>query len=216
MDIKYIGHSSFLIKSKDAKVVIDPFDKSIGIHFPKTEADVVTISHHHIDHDSLSNIPGEPLVIDWPGEFECKGVRITGYASYHDAKKGEERGENVIYKFEVEGITVLHMGDIGHIVDDKLVEEIGPIDVLMIPVGGRYTIDATQASDVIKKLEPTIVIPMHYNHKDLDQKQFADVNELDVFLKKMGVVGTEPVARLTLRPEDLTDEMKVVVMSYGA
>ena len=101
MDIKYLGHSSFYVKSKDGRLVTDPYDSSIGLKFPKTEADIVTISHGHPDHSNLSGVTGDVLVVDSPGEFEKKEIRIFGFQSYHDAKKGVERGENIIFKFDI-------------------------------------------------------------------------------------------------------------------
>src|SRR6476469_4622663 len=113
MDIKYMGHASFFLKTKNSRVVMDPFDPKIGLKFPKTEADIVTISHHHSDHDFLGQVSGEPLVIDWPGEFEKQEVRISGFSSFHDKQKGAERGPDTLYKVEADGISVLHCGDLG-------------------------------------------------------------------------------------------------------
>jgi L-ascorbate metabolism protein UlaG (beta-lactamase superfamily) len=158
MNIKYLGHSSFLLKSKNAKIVTDPFDSSVvGLPFVGQEADIVTISHHHKDHDNLSKITGEPTVIDWPGEFEIKGVRIFGYRSYHDKQKGAERGEVVIYKYEIEDVSVAHCGDLGVIPDASLIDSIGNIDVLLVPVGGIYTIDAAEAVKLIRLTKKSLV-----------------------------------------------------------
>ncbi len=214
MEIKYLGHASFLIKTKEAKLVTDPYDSSIGIHFPKTEADIVTVSHQHADHNNLKGIAGEPLIIDWPGEFEKKGIRVFGYQWYHDEKKGEQRGMNTLYKIEADDINVLHCGDIGVLPNDALYEEIGNIDVLLVPTGGFYTIDEQQAAQMVKKIDPSIVIPMHYNHDKLDQSTFGKLSKLDAFLKQMGVDTPAPVDKLALKKEDLGDEIKVVVMSF--
>ncbi len=134
MDIKYLGHASFFIKSKDARVVTDPFESSIGIKFSKTEADIVTVSHHHGDHDNVAAITGNPLILDWPGEFEKNGVRMFAYKSYHDKQKGAERGENVLFKFEIEGMSILHCGDLGFVPDNNFLEEIGEINILSIHI----------------------------------------------------------------------------------
>jgi len=209
MEIKYLGHSSFLIKTKEAKLVTDPFDpKMVEIKFPKIEADIVTVSHDHKDHnqEKLVNPPiaGEKLLINLPGEFEKKGVRITGYLSFHDDKKGAERGENILYKIEADGVSVLHCGDLGFVPDDSFVDMIGGVDILMVPVGGVYTIDADQATRVIKKFEPSIVIPMHYGWDKL-----AQVSE---FLKKMGMEKIAPVPKLVIKPEELEEELKIVIL----
>ena len=134
MEIKYLGHSSFLIKTKTAKVVTDPYDPEVvGMRFPKTEADIITISHHHHDHDNASVVAkpqtGEQLMIDLPGEFERLGVRIFGYLSYHDKTKGSERGEDILYKIEAEGVTLLHCGDLGYVPEDSFLDSLGDIDM---------------------------------------------------------------------------------------
>jgi len=210
MDIKYLGHSSFFIKGREAKLVTDPFDPKItGLKFPKTEADIVTISHHHKDHDNIEQISGNPLIIDWPGQFERKGVRVTGFKSFHDKKQGSERGDNIFYRIE-DDLSVLHCGDLGFVPDDKFLDEIGEIDILLVPVGGTYTIDAGEAIQLIKKVEPTIVIPMHFQTPGL--KELAPISE---FLKKIGAENVVPVPKLTVKKEELEEEMKVVVMEIS-
>lgn len=217
MEIKYLGHSSFLIKSREVRLVTDPYDPLIGLKFPKVEADVVTVSHHHKDHNFVQGIQSpasnfQPLVLDMPGEFEKLGARIFGYKSYHDKKQGAERGEVVIYKIEAEGISVLHCGDLGYVPDDAFLDLIGEVDVLLVPVGGFHTIDASEAEELIKKIEPSIVIPMHYNHEKLDQKMFGQVAPLSEFIKKFGLESLPPVPKLVVRKEELEQEMKIVVM----
>lgn len=213
MNIKYLGHASFFIRSKDAKIVTDPFNPSVGIKFPKTEADIVTISHEHDDHNYPQGISGEPLLITWPGEYEKKGVRVTGYASYHDKEKGKERGSNTLFKIEADGITVLHCGDLGHVLDDTLLEAIGDIDILLLPVGGHYTIDAKEAIQVAKQIEPSLIIPMHYKTTQHDEKVFGEVAPLEDFLKAYGIDNPETLDQLSVKKEDLTEEAKVIVMS---
>lgn len=214
MQLKYLGHSSFLIKTKDAKVVTDPFDpKAVGMKFPKQEADVVTFSHQHPDHNYGSGVSSEALVIDWPGESDKLGVRITGYPTFHDNDKGAQRGENIIFKIEAEEISILHCGDLGHTLTDELVDEIGDVDILLIPVGGHYTIDVADAVKVIHKIEPSIVIPMHYNHKDLDQKAHKDLTGLEEFVAKYGSAPSESLDVLTMKKEDMPEDTKLIVMS---
>lgn len=218
MEIKYLGHSSFLIKTKNAKIVTDPFDpKMTGIKFPKIEADIVTISHQHKDHnqsDSVITVEGKsPLVVDMPGEFESKGVRIFGFRSFHDDKKGEERGENTLYKIESEGVSVLHCGDLGFVPEDSFIDSMGDVDVLLVPTGGFFTIDAEAAAQLIKKVEPAIVIPMHYNHSGLDQKNFGQLAGVEDFAKKFGIETVTPLPKLVVKKEEMEDEMKIVVLS---
>src|SRR5450830_164474 len=217
MEIKYLGHSSFLIKTKTAKVVTDPYDpEMVGLKFPKTEADVVTVSHSHKDHNQIKNVSGingvDPLIIDMPGEFEKMGVRIFGFQSYHDKTKGSERGENILYKFEAEGLSVLHCGDLGVIPEESFLETIGEVDILMVPVGGFYTIDADEAFQLVKRIEPAIVIPMHYNHSKLDQKNFNQLTGVNEFTKKFGLDNPIPLPKLVYKKEEIEQEMKVVVL----
>jgi L-ascorbate metabolism protein UlaG (beta-lactamase superfamily) len=158
MEIKYIGHSSFFIKTKTAKIVTDPFNpSSVGLKFPKTEADVVTISHNHPDHNYVEGVKDGALVIDWPGEFEKNEVRINGFPTFHDNKKGEERGQNTMYKFEAENISILHCGDLGHALMTQQSKTIGGVDILLIPTGGFYTITAEEAVKVVQEIEPSII-----------------------------------------------------------
>ena len=212
MEIKYLGHSSFVLRSKIAKLVTDPFNPEIGLRFPKTEANIITISHYHKDHNNASQVEGNPLVIDMPGEFEKNGFRITGFQSFHDNKKGAERGENVIYKIEVEGMSFLHCGDLGYVPEGNFIDEVGKIDVLFVPVGGTYTIDAGEAVELVKEIEPSIVIPMHYKTPKHDTKQYEQIQTVEEFLKKIGAEDIAPVEKLVIKKEDLGEEMKVVVM----
>lgn len=214
MEISYIGHSSFLLKTKDCRVVTDPFGPSTGMVFPKTMADIITLSHNHDDHNYVAGVQGEPMVFDWPGEFEKKGVRIFGFQSFHDTKQGEERGENTIYKFEIDGLTILHAGDLGHLPDDKLIEAIGEIDILIIPVGGTYSLDAKQAVDTAKKLDPSIVIPMHFGTEKLNTELGAQLAPVTEFLKLMGAEAVQPIEKYVVKKEDISEkELEVVVLS---
>ena len=217
MEIKYLGHSSFLIKTKTAKVVTDPYDSEmVGLKFPKTEADIVTVSHQHGDHNQVKNVLGlngvASLVIDLPGEFEKMGVRIFGFQSYHDKTKGAERGENTLYKFEAEGISLLHCGDLGVIPEESFLDSIADVDILMVPVGGLYTIDSDEAVQLVKKIEPAIIIPMHYNHSRLNQKNFSQLTGVSEFTKKFGIENLAPIPKLVYKKEEIEQEMKVVVL----
>src|SRR3989344_7138023 len=208
MDIKYLGHSSFFIRisppAGGAKLVTDPFDpKTVGLKFPKTEADIVTVSHQHADHSNSKAVEGSPLIIKLPGEFERKGLRVFGFQTYHDKQNGAERGENIAYKYEGDGVSVLHCGDLGLVWDDSFVDQLGEIDVILVPVGGFYTIDSSEAVELVKKIEPSIVIPMHYNHSKLNQQAFGKLSGVDEFLKKMGAENTVPVPKLVIKKEEL-------------
>lgn len=211
MDIIYLGHASFKIKGKNATVVTDPYDLQVGLKFPKVEADIVTISHDHFDHSAAGLVQGEPFVVGGPGEYEVKGVEIVGVSSFHDSKDGSERGKNTIYNLKVDKINIAHLGDIGQeSLTDEQIEDIGNVDILLIPVGGFYTIDAAVASKMATKLEPKIIIPMHYADPDTTVKELAGVEN---FLKEIGKEDVEPVQKLTITSDKLPEETQVVLMT---
>lgn len=218
MEIKYLGHASFLIKTKNAKVVTDPYDSDmVGMKFPKTEADIITVSHRHEDHNSVDQVQlpptgNAPLIIDLPGEFEKLGVRIFGYKSFHDDKQGTERGENILFKIEAEGVSVLHCGDLGFVPEDSFLDSIGDVDILLVPTGGFYTIDSSAAAELVKKIEPSIVVPMHFNHSKLNQKNFGQLTPVEEFTKKFGIEKPVAVPKLIYKREEGEEEMKVVVL----
>jgi L-ascorbate metabolism protein UlaG (beta-lactamase superfamily) len=218
MEIKYIAHSSFVIKTKTATLITDPFGAQTGPKYPKVEADIVTVSHDHADHNNVSVVGGSPIVLDWPGEYEVKSISVTGIPSFHDSEQGTKRGKNVLFKIVAENLTLLHCGDLGHVPDDDLVDRIGPIDVLFVPVGGHYTVDAASASHVVKKLDPFIVIPMHFASPKLNQKMFGELQPVEEFLKVMGASGQIPVPKLTLKHEDFANDSttKVVLLESTA
>lgn len=213
MDIKYLGHSSFLLSSRVAKVVTDPFDPDmVGLKFPRVEAQIVTVSHHHHDHDAVAQVGGNPISFDMPGEYEVAGVRLTGFPSFHDAQEGAQRGINTIFKIELDGVHVVHLGDLGHIPSDEILEEIDTVDVLLVPVGGVYTIGPDEAAKVVAKIEPAYVVPMHFGDPSLNQATFAGLAPVSEFLQKIDAAHTTPVPRLSLTKADITDEeMKVIV-----
>ena len=212
MTISWYGHSCFKISNQGGHSIIitDPFDKKIGLTPPRGNADVVTISHDHYDHNNIKAISGELFVVNGPGEYEVKGIRITGISSYHDKKQGEERGLNTIYLIEVDDIKICHLGDMGQEkLTDKQLESIGDVDILMIPVDGVYTLNAREAVKIVKQIEPRIIIPMHYKLPGLTEK----LDDVKDFLKEIGLNGQSTVDKLTLKKKDLTGkEMEVVVM----
>lgn len=213
MDITYLGHSSFKIKTKTAVVVTDPFPTELlGFKFPKTEANIVTVSHQHEDHNYLGLIEGDPFIISEPGEYEVKGVSVFGYPSFHDQHSGKDRGVNNIFVIEAEGLRICHLGDLGAAIPTKILEEIGEIDVLMIPVGGKATINSKEAVDLISQMEPFIVLPMHYREEGINEKEFGDLATLETFLKEMGAENAEKLDKLSLSKDKLPEETKVVLL----
>ena len=201
MEITYLGQSSFKLKGKNATVVCDPFNpEMVGLKFPKNiEADIVTVSHNHKDHNFINGVGGSPMVLVNPGEYEIKGIDITGVSTFHDKSQGGERGANVVFKFVVDGITIVHLGDLGHNIDDETVEKIGDVDILFVPIGGTFTVDDKQAWNVINKIKPKIIVPMHYKIGGLS----LPIAGLDPFLaqakQKVIHVGNE----IDIEKEDL-------------
>lgn len=218
MDIIYLGHASFKLRGKTGIVVTDPFDSEfVGFDFPKVSADIVTVSHHHPDHDNVQAVSGtarrpEPFIIDAPGEYELQDISIFGYASFHDDKNGAERGKNTIMVIAIDGIRVAHLGDLGHTLSDQQIDNLGAIDVLLIGVGGDSAIGPKQAAEIIQAIEPSIVIPMHYKTEKHTAQPFAKKLPIEAFLKEMGKEGIEPIEKLTLTPGSLPEEMEVVVL----
>jgi len=213
MDITYLGHSSFKLRGKGCTVVTDPYGSMVGLPFPRHIAsDIVTISHDHEDHNALSAIEGNPYIVKGPGEYEIKGVGIVGLGVYHDDQKGEKRGRNTIYRIEIDGLSIVHLGDLGHELSSGEVDCLDGVDILFVPVGGIYTIDATQAVKVVGEIGPTIVIPMHYLVPGLDKKVFGQLLGVDAFLKEMGKTDVTAQPKLSITKEKMPEEMQVIVL----
>ena len=213
MDIIFLGHSSFKISGKTASVLTDPFDpNTVGLKFPKVSADIVTISHDHNDHNQVNLVSDVKRVIKGPGEYEIAGISIIGFSSFHDDKKGEVRGKNTIYIFEIDGLRIAHLGDLGHNLDDEMVSGIGDINILLIPVGGEYTIGPAIALGIVQNIEPDIVIPMHYQMEGLNPEVFSKLENLDGFLKEVGVT-VERLDKLTVKKEELGETKKIVILA---
>jgi L-ascorbate metabolism protein UlaG (beta-lactamase superfamily) len=212
MTISWYGHSCFKISNQGGHLTIitDPFDKSIGLIPPHGNADIVTVSHDHNDHNNIKAISGNPFIINGPGEYEIKGIRVIGCSSYHDEKQGQERGSNTIYLMEIDKIRICHLGDFGQqrLFDSQL-ETIGQVDILIIPVGGTYTIGPREVMKITEQIEPSIIIPMHYKLPGLK----FDLADLKEFLKEAGINGKTAVDKLTLKKKDLVGKtMEIVVM----
>ena len=215
MQISWNGQSCFQIitsqgKNNIVKIVIDPYDEKIGLKVPKLEADIVLVTHDHEDHNNIKAVFGNFVAFKGPGEYEEKEIFITGIPSFHDASEGKERGINTIYIIESEEMRICHLGDLGQkeLTDEQL-EKIGDVDILMIPVGGTFTIDGSEAVKIMSQIEPKIIIPMHYKIPKLNLK----LEEVDKFLKTMGIKSVEPEVKFNIKKKDLpVEEAKIVVL----
>jgi len=209
VEITWLGHACFRLKGRDATVLTDPFGKHLGYSLGRPSANIVTVSHSHPGHHFADAVNGTPKIIRAPGEYEVAGVLITGIATYHDAEGGKKRGRNVAYLIEMEDVVVCHLGDLGHVPTSEQTEEMGNVDVLLIPVGGANTINATEASETISLIEPKIVIPMHYRTSGTAR---LDLDPLDKFLKEMGVKETTSQPKLTVTKSSLPEVTQVLLL----
>lgn len=209
MVITWFGHSYCKLQAGDVTVAIDPYDAKVGLKPPRFSADLLLITHAHYDHDNRQAISGSPFVIEGPGEYEVRGCTVYGLPSWHDAKSGGERGANTIYRVELDGLNVVHLGDLGQpTLTDAQLEALNGVDVLLVPVGGKYTIGPTEAAATVAQLEPKVVVPIHYKLPKLT----IDVEGVDAFLKAVGLpVQREQKLRLS-RKDLAADGTRVVVL----
>ncbi len=208
MEINWYGHACFRLKDRELTVVCDPYDKGMGLTLPRLRADVVTVSHDAPGHNYVDGVKDWRKVLTGPGEYELAGVFITGIPTYH-GRKGDDRLEpNTVFMFEFPELTVCHLGDLGHVLTESQVEAMPKIDVLLIPVGGRHTLDAAKAAEVISILEPSIVIPMHYQSPGTPMH----LDPVERFLKEMGVPAPPPIDALKMVRSQLPEETQVVLM----
>lgn len=214
MIITWQGHSCFKIQDRigpdGVTVVTDPFDKATGLKVPNFEADIVTVSHQHHDHNNIGALRGQPFVIDCPGEYDYKGVLVEGIDSFHDAEEGAKRGSNTIYRIEIDDISVVHLGDLGHVLDNSQLEKLAGTDILLIPVGGNYTLDAKLASEVIAQIEPRLVIPMHYKVEGLQ----IDIEGVDKFIKELGLTPIYEEKLKISKKELPQEERELVILKF--
>lgn len=211
MDIYFYGQAMFKLKGKNAAVFVDPYKSEFtGLKLPKDlSADLAISTHNHDDHNNLEVITDAALRITGPGEYEVKGVSVIGVSTFHDKENGTQRGRNTVYNISIDGLNIVHLGDLGHKLSEEQIEEIGSTDILLVPVGSVYTIDAKAASDVVSQLEPKIVIPMHYGLPGLK----FELEPVENFLKEMGFDAVEGQPKLSITKDKLPDELQVVVLN---
>lgn len=208
-EIVWLGHACFRLKSKDATIITDPYDKSLGLGNPGQKADIVTISHDHPHHNTVASVKGDPMVINGPGEYEVRGVFITGVWSFADSKSGQERGRNAIFLFHLDDLVVCHLGSLGHTLNSQQLDALGDVQVLLVPVGGsNASLTASKASEVISQVEPKIVIPMHYSIG----RESLEMDSLEKFTKEMGLKDVVPQDKFSMKASELGETTQVVVL----
>ncbi len=215
MKIEYLGHSCFkLTESTGTSIVCDPYSDEIGYAMRKVSADAVTVSHGHYDHNAVQNVDGAPILIDGGQNNRLAGVEINSIKSFHDTSRGKKRGENTIFKFRMDGIDVCHLGDLGEKCSSDLIETLLPVDVLLIPVGGTYTIDAEMAKEYVDRIMPDIVIPMHYRTRDCK----LDIDRVEEFTGLFDGDSVEESEKcgIELSRKDLTGETRIIVLKRCA
>jgi L-ascorbate metabolism protein UlaG (beta-lactamase superfamily) len=210
MEISWLGHSCFCLKGRQATVITDPYSPDLGYSLGKPAARIVTVSHQHPGHSYIQGIGGSPRQVTGPGEYEIGNILIIGIATFHDKDRGKLRGKNTVYFIEIDDIAICHLGDLGHVLTDEQVEGLGKIDVLLVPVGGVSTINASTAAEVVRQLEPNVVIPMHYKTQALNR----ELEPVELFLKEIGAHDITPQAKLSLTKTNLPLSTRVTLLEY--
>lgn len=211
MLITYFGHALFVLETADGHTLVtDPYDETVGYRMGRLQGDVVTVSHEHHDHNNVSLVEGKPAVLRGEGVFmPLPGVRVTGFPSFHDEQQGARRGKNTMFLIEMDGLRLLHLGDLGHDLDQAACDALGRVDILMVPVGGYYTIDASQAVRLCHVLKPRIIIPMHYRTDASGKLPIAPVED---FLRALDA-HPAPMPLLRVTKEDLTQQPHVALLT---
>ncbi len=215
MIIEYFGHDEFLLENAyGTKILTDPYNpKMLNLKEKKIRADIITVSHGHDDHNYVKKAEGDFKVLDKEGVYEFENMRIRAIKSYHDEKQGALRGENLIFIYETEGLRIAHLGDLGHMPDERQTDILSKLDVLFLPVGGKYTIDAKAARRVAQILRPAMIIPMHYR---LSFGGLSDIEGIEPFLNEMKQVKASKVNLLRITKEDISEQPKIAVIKAQA
>ncbi|MBP2643194.1 MAG: putative Zn-dependent hydrolase of the beta-lactamase fold [Firmicutes bacterium] len=211
MKVKWLGHSCFLITAENGVTVLtDPFDSSVGYKVPEVAADIVSTSHGHFDHSYIQAVQGEYVHINKTGVCTHKGIEITGVDTFHDENQGAERGKNTMYKFVIDGLHICHCGDLGHVLTREQMNAIGSVDILLIPIGGFYTIDAERAAAVVNQLQPLVTMPMHFKTEDIN----FPIAGVDRFLEVMGNGKRLGKQEVEFEKSSMSSEAGVIVLDY--
>ena len=209
MKIKWLGHASFLITSEGGtKIITDPFENSNGLYYNEIDetANIVTISHDHFDHNNVAAVKGNPQIVK--GTAEIRGIKINSISTFHDETGGSQRGINTVFCFDIDGMNVCHLGDLGHPLSDKDVAALGEVDVLLTPVGGFFTIDARVASHISDMISPKVIIPMHFKNDKCD----FSISGVDEFLKGKNNVTLLDASEVELKAGELPSSTQIMVL----
>lgn len=210
MEIKWLGHSSFLITTNDGtKILTDPFDNTIGYNVYTGNADIITVSHDHYDHNYLREVKGTPTLVDKPMTYDLGNIKIHGISSYHDEVKGLKRGSNIIFVIEADGYKLAHLGDLGHLLDFDTINLLNNLDVLFIPIGGNYTIGPKEAVKLCDILDSKLIIPMHYKTPALN----FTIKGLEEFIQNIKN-GEKVHSKVYTLPETMDFKNKVIILDY--
>lgn len=214
MEISWLGHSCFQLRGKNAILITDPVtpqqeNPEEVSKLSKVNATIITISHDHPGHNYVQGVGGKPRVVRGPGEYEISDVLITGVSSFHDDEHGKKQGRNTIYIIHMDDLVICHLGDLGHTLQEEQLEEVADADVLLLPIGGGNSINATQAVEIISQVEPRVVIPMHYH----TEASGARPAQLDKFCREMGVEAIEPQPKFTITKSSVPATMQVVLLT---
>jgi L-ascorbate metabolism protein UlaG (beta-lactamase superfamily) len=216
--IKWLGHSCFVLTSDAGlKIITDPYTREGGLNYGeiKESADIVLVSHEHHDHNNSAAVKGKPAVLKGPGTKEIRGIKFLGIASFHDEASGSKRGANTIFVFEMDGLRICHLGDLGHDLGNKEISDIGKPDILFIPIGGLYTFDAAVADTVVSKISPRVIIPMHFRTGGIDTAKFGVISGPDKFLNGKKDVRQLDVSETELKAGKLPAASQIIVLKPG-
>ncbi len=217
MKIKWYGHAAFLITSEQGtKIIIDPYEPGAfggQLSYGKIsdQADIVITSHDHADHNYTKDLPGAPQLVKGTGTKTIKGISMKGIPTYHDPSNGSERGANTIFTLKIDNIQVCHLGDLGHLLSEKELAEVGPVDILLTPVGGYFTIDPKEATRVVDQIKPKVVIPMHFK----TAKCGFPIAPVEDFLKGKTSSKRPKSSEATFNQSTLPKQMEVVVLEHA-
>jgi len=211
--VSWMGHAMFLLEDGGGhRLVTDPFNDYVGYPLPDVAADIVLVSHDHADHSNVGLVKGDPLVVRDPSPREIDGVSITGFPTHHDAAGGAERGGNIVYRWEMQGLTFVHLGDLGHPLDGGTAQVLVGAHVVFVPVGGFFTLEPEQAALLVEELAPRIAIPMHYRNASCA----FPIETEEPFVSRFSVVDRSGKVPVYLSPDDMPEPTLVLVMDFLA